>query len=86
MCGKRGMVKGGQKGEGYEWETWGWLWLGKRVGKKGRVKGVKMWGRLRVKKGRGLRMGKRGRLWVGRRGWLRVGEKEVVMGGEMGEY
>ena len=27
--GKRGMVKGGQKGEGYEWETWGWLWLGK---------------------------------------------------------
>ena len=29
MGRKRVMVKGGKKGEGYEWEKWGWLLVGK---------------------------------------------------------
>ena len=47
MGGKRVMVKGGKKGEGYEWDKWGWLLVGKRVGKEGRFKGGKIGGGYR---------------------------------------
>ena len=39
MGGKRRMVMGGKKREGYEWEKWGWLsWVGKRRESYGREK------------------------------------------------
>ena len=30
--GKRRESYGWEKGEGYEWGKWGWLWMGKGVG------------------------------------------------------